>query len=128
MLVVSVRCGTERDFCLVVHHSCDAGTNTYPWLCSQFLFCQIDTREDANIDKANACEYLSNSICTVVKEWHHGYFCFGDFSVLDTLLPRDAVGPEGVAEVCSGFCARSWVSWRKLQRSPGEHWPFSFHW
>ena len=47
---------------------------------------------------------------------------------LDTLRPRDAVGSEGVAAVCSGFCARPWVSWRKLQRSPCEHWPFSFHW
>ena len=35
---------------------------------------------------------------------------------LDTLRPRDTVGSEGVAAVCSGFCARSWVSWRKLHR------------
>ena len=46
---------------------------------------------------------------------------------LDTLRPRDTVGSGGVAAVCSGFCARSWVSWRKLSRSPCEHWPSSFH-
>ena len=47
---------------------------------------------------------------------------------LETLRLRDAVGSEWVAAVCSGFCARSWVSWRKLQRSHCEHWPFAFHW
>ena len=47
---------------------------------------------------------------------------------LDTLLPRDTVGSEGVAAVCSGFCARSWVSCQKLQRSRCEYWPFSFYW
>ena len=46
----------------------------------------------------------------------------------DTLRPRVTVGSEGVAAVCSGFCARSWVMWRRLQQSPCEHWPFSFHW
>ena len=43
---------------------------------------------------------------------------------LDTLLPRDTVGLEGVAAVSSGFCARSWVSCQKLHRSPCDHWPF----
>ena len=55
-------------FCLVVHPPCDAGTYTYPRLCNPFLFCRIDTREDANIHKAIACKYLSNNICTVVEE------------------------------------------------------------
>ena len=49
----------------------DAGTNT---------FCKIDTREDANIHHSIACQYLSNCICTVVGEWHHGYFSLGYFS------------------------------------------------
>ena len=49
-------------FCLVVREPCDA-----------------DIREDANIHKAISCKYLSNDICTVVEEWHHGYFCLGYF-------------------------------------------------
>ena len=64
-------------FCLVVHQPDDAGTNTYPWLHTQFLFCKIDIWEDANTHKAIACKYLSNNICTVVEEWQHGYFCLG---------------------------------------------------
>ena len=40
----------------------------------------MDTREDAHIHKTIACKYLSNNICTVVKEWHHGYLCLGNFS------------------------------------------------
>ena len=30
--------------------------------------------------KAISCKYLSKNICTVVGEWHHGYFCLGYFS------------------------------------------------
>ena len=44
-----------------------------------FLFCRIDIREDAHIHKAISCKYLSNNICTVVEELHHGYFCLGYF-------------------------------------------------
>ena len=44
-----------------------------------FLFCKIDTRELANIHKAIACKYPSNNICTVVGEWHQGFFCLQDF-------------------------------------------------
>ena len=36
---------------------------------------RIDIREDANTHKAIACKYVSNSVCTVVEECHHGYFC-----------------------------------------------------
>ena len=36
------------------------------------------------------------------------------------------VGSEIVAAVCSGFLRAILVSWRKLQRSPFEHWPFFF--
>ena len=43
------------------------------------LVCRIDTREDANIHSAIARKYLSNCICTVVEERHHGYFCLGYF-------------------------------------------------
>ena len=64
-------------FCLVVHQPYDAGTNTCPRLCSPFLHCKINTREDANIHKAIACKYLSNNIYLVVEEWHHGYFSLG---------------------------------------------------
>ena len=43
----------------------------------RFFFVVIDTREIANIHKAIACKYTSNNICTVVGEWHQGYFCLG---------------------------------------------------
>ena len=67
-------------FCLVVHQPYDAGKNALPRLCNPFLFCKIDTREDANIHKAIACQCLSKNICTFVGEWTHDYFCLGYFS------------------------------------------------
>ena len=70
-----------------------------------FFGYRIGTRADANIHKTFACRYLSNYFCTVVEEWHHGYFCLGYF----THRPLNTVGSEGVAAVCSGFCAQSWV-------------------
>ena len=66
-------------FCLVVHQLYDAGTNTCHRLCNPFLFCKIDTREDANTHKANSCKYLSNNICTVIEESHQGSICLGYF-------------------------------------------------
>ena len=66
-------------FCLVVRQPCYVGTSTYHRLHIPFLFCKIDIREDANIHKTFACRNLSNNICTVVEEWHHGYFCLGYF-------------------------------------------------
>ena len=50
-----------------------------PCFAARFCFETMDTRKDANIHKAIACKYLSNDICTVVEEWHHGYFCLGYF-------------------------------------------------
>ena len=46
---------------------------------------------------------------------------------LDTSFPRprDNDGSEGVAALCSGFCARSLLSCQKLHWSPSEHWPFT---
>ena len=82
------------------------------------------TRADANVNKASACVYPSKNIYTVVEGWTHGYFCLGYFSSSTHFY----LVMEGVAAVCSGFCAQSWVSWRKLQRSCCEHCPFSFHW
>ena len=49
-----------------------------PKVHNPFLFYRIDT-VDANVHKAIACKYPSNSICTVVEEWHHGSFCLGYF-------------------------------------------------
>ena len=63
-------------FHLVVHQPGDAETD----LATRFCFVKIDTREDANIHKTIACKYSSNNICTVVEEWAHGYFCFGQLS------------------------------------------------
>ena len=42
---------------------------------------------------------------------------------LDTFRPRDTIGSDGVAVVCSGFCARSWASCQKLHWFPFEYWP-----
>ena len=69
--------GLSLAFRLVVHQPCDARTNTYPWLCSPFLFYGIGTRADANIHKVISYKYLSNNNSTVVGEWHHGYFWEG---------------------------------------------------
>ena len=51
-----------------------------------FLFLvKIDTREDAINHKVISYKYHSNSICTVVEEWHHSYFCH--FRTLAFLFP-----------------------------------------
>ena len=115
-------------FYLVGHQPCNAETDTYLQRYNPFHFCSIDTRADANIHKTFTCKYLSNNICTVVEEWNIWLLLPRILLFLDTLRPRDKVGSESVAAVCSGFCARSWASWRELHRSPCEHWPFSFHW
>ena len=47
------------------------------------------------------------------------FFCASDTSLL---RHTSTSCYEWVAAVCSGCCARSWVSWRKLHRSPCEHW------
>ena len=44
-------------FCSVVHQPRDAGTDTYPQLCSPILFCKIGIRDDANMPKAIVCKY-----------------------------------------------------------------------
>ena len=63
-------------------------------------------------------------IVSVVEEWTHGYLLPRILLFLGTHLLRERAGSEGVAAVCSGLCARSCVSRRKLHRSPCEHWPF----
>ena len=94
-------------FYLVVRQPCNEETNTCFLTYNPFLFFKIGTRSDANIHKAVPYRYLSNNIYTVVEEWTLGYF---SFSTHFYLVKR--AGSEGVAAVCSGFCARSWVSWR----------------
>ena len=117
-------------FYLVVHQHCNEETNTCV-LTYKPVFSIVKLalgRMPINIHKEFACRYPSNNIYTVVEEWTHGYFLPRILLFLDTLLPREGAGSESVAAVCSGFCARFWVSWRKLQRSPCEHWPSSFLW
>ena len=72
---------------MVLHQPNDAGTNTYP-LCNPFLFCRIDAREDANTHKAIACKHLSNNICTVVVEWHQGYFSSTHFELVTLMAQK----------------------------------------
>ena len=52
------------------------------------------------------------------------------FTRLDTLVLRvfEDCGSEGGAAFSVGFCARSFLSCRKLQWSPFEHCPLSLHW
>ena len=108
-------------FYLVV--PCTAETDTCLQPNKPFHFYRIGTRADASVHKAFAYRYLSNNL--------HGCRRMDPslplprvLLFLDTLRPRDTVGSEGVAAVCSGFCARSWVSWLKLHWSPCKHWPF----
>ena len=120
-------CRPFSAYCSLVRQPHDAGTNTYPLLYIPFLFQKNDTREDANIHKAIACKYLSNSFHGC-RRMIPGLLLPRILLFLDTLRPRDIDGSEGVAAVGSGFCARSLLSRRKLHRFPFEQWPFSFHW
>ena len=100
------------------------------WLTTRFLFC---FSKKAHWD---GCHY-SQGVCVQVpcKQHLHGCRRMDPWLLLpriliflDTLLPRERAGSEGVAAVRSGFCTRCWISRRKLQRSPCEIWPLSFHW
>ena len=99
-----------------------------PGFTSRFCFVKLTLGMPIFTRRSIPCKYSSKNICTVVDEWHHGYFSLGYFLFFDTLRPRDKDGSEGVAAVCSGFWARSLLSCRKLHWSPFEQWPFSFHW
>ena len=121
---LSLLFGNGGAFYLVVRQPFDAGTNTYPLLYIAFLFCRIDTREDANTHKAISCKYLTNSICTVVEELYQDYFCPWILLFFDTLRPRVIDVSGGVAAWWSGFWARSLLSCWKLHWFPFEHWTF----
>ena len=75
-----------------------------------FLFCEFDTREDANIHQAIACKYPSNNVCTVVEEWIHGYFRLGCFSSLIHFDHVSLMAQKPWRQCVFGFCGRSWVS------------------
>ena len=115
-------------FELVVHQPWISETDTCLQPYNPFHFQRSDTRADANIHKTFAYKYLSNNICTVVEEWTHGFFCLGYFffSAHFDLVIR--LAQKAWRQCALVFCARSWVSWRKLHRYPCEQWPFSFHW
>ena len=49
-------------------------------LTTRFIFIELALGRMPILTKPFACKYLSNNICTVVEEWHHGYFCLGCFS------------------------------------------------
>ena len=112
----------------VVRQPSGAETNTHPRLCNPFLYFLIDIREDANIYKEIVCKYFSNSICTVVGEWHHGYFCLGYFLSSTHFVLVTRLAQKVWRRCVLGFSARSLLSCRQLHWSPCEHWPFSFHW
>ena len=107
---------------------CDAETDTCLQPYNPFLFYRIGTRADANLHNEFACRYPSNIICTVVEQWIHGYFCLGCFSSPTHFHLVKGLARKVWRQCVLVFCARSWVTWRKLQRSPCKHWPFSFHW
>ena len=64
-------------FCLVFHQPCNAGTNTYPRLCNRFTFVELALGRMPTFTRSSRAG--TYSICTVVEEWTHGYFCFGYF-------------------------------------------------
>ena len=78
-------------------------------LATRFIVARIDIRADANIHKAIACKFPSIISARLSESGTMVTFA-SDTSLFDTLRPRDTVGSEGVAAVCSAFCARSWVS------------------
>ena len=109
-----------KTFCIGIPRDCP------PWETSATESYDTQPNCDTLFTRATACKYLTNKYlhgCWRTDPW----LPFAS----DTSLPRHtstswSAGSEGVAAVCSGFCAQSWVSWRKLQRSPCEHWSFFF--
>ena len=94
-------------------------------LTQPFHFCRIGTRADATISRRRSRTNTSQIICTG-RRMDPWLLCLGYFSLPRQLRPRDTVGSESVAAVCSGFSARSWFSCLRLHLSPCEHCPFFF--
>ena len=95
---------------------------------ARFCFVKLTLGRMPIFTRRSRASTPSNTSCTVVGEWHHGYFLPWILLFFDTLLLRKRAGSEGVAAVCSRFWARSLLLCRNLQRSPCEQWLFSFHW
>ena len=94
------------------------------WWISSFLAFYLVVHQPCNAETDTcAYRYLSNTICTVVEEWTHGYFCLAYFSSSTHFDLVTRVAQKVCRKCVLGFCARFWASWRKLQRSPCEHWP-----
>ena len=70
---------------------------------------------------------FSNNICTVVGEWHHGYFCLAYFFSSTHFYLVSWIAQKVWRHCGVGFCARPLLSCPKLHWSPFEHWLFSFH-
>ena len=120
--------GPSSAFCLVVPQPCNAETDSCLQPHKSFHFYRIGTRADANIHKAIACNYLSNNICTVIEEWHHGYFCLGYF-FSSTHFDLVSSTARKVWRHCGLFFFCTIVTLMpETASSPFEHWPFSFHW
>ena len=72
------RCSHAGKFGILAGAACSGhalGTPS-PWPC-RFSFVKLIARMP--IHTAIACKYPSNNICTVVEEWHQGYFCLQYF-------------------------------------------------
>ena len=114
-------------FCFVVHQFCNEETNTCLPPYNPFLFYGIGPRADANIHKEFSCRCPSNNICTFVEQWIHGYFCLGCFS-----SPPHFYLAKGLAlklwRCVLAFAHDLGLRGGNWQRSPCEHWSFSFHW
>ena len=112
----------------VVHQPCHAETDSCLQPYNPFHFYRIGTRAHANVHKTFACRYLSNSICTVVEEWTHGYFCLAYFSSSThfDLVMRLA---QKVWRQCVLVFVHD-LGFRdgNCNGLPCEHWPLSFHW
>ena len=98
-----------------------------PGFATRFCFVKLTLGRMPMFKRRLSASTFSNNICTVVEEWHHGYFCLGYFSSSThfDLVVRLA---QKVWRLWVLVCARSLLSCRKLHWSPCEHWPFSFHW
>ena len=98
-----------------------------PGFAARFCFVKLTLGRMQIFTRRSRARTFSNSICTDVEEWHHGYFCLGYFFSsthfdLGTRMAQKVWRHGGLV-----FCARSSLSCRKLRWSPFEHWTFSFH-
>ena len=111
-------------FFLVVHQPCDAETNTYPHLSIPLQFLKLTFGRMPILTTRSRASTFQKP-CTVVEEWHLGYFCLGYFTSpthhnLATLMARK------VWRLWVLVFAHDRFSCQKLHVSPFEDCPILF--